>query len=62
MYSFVFQMLIALDLSSHYCCVYSNLLQGTVSHKKLAEDENWLLKIYYGSQEVSYVYLYPAIW
>lgn len=50
--SFSFQMLIALDLASHYCHVYSQLLSGTSSHKKMDADENWILKIYYGSQKV----------
>jgi CDP-diacylglycerol--inositol 3-phosphatidyltransferase len=50
--SFAFQMLIALDLASHYCHVYSQLLSGTSSHKKMDADENWILKIYYGSQKV----------
>lgn len=50
--SFAFQMLIALDLASHYCHVYSQLLSGTESHKKMSADENWILKIYYGSQKV----------
>mmetsp|Transcript_61292 Transcript_61292/g.164636 ORF Transcript_61292/g.164636 Transcript_61292/m.164636 type:complete len:210 (-) Transcript_61292:136-765(-) len=48
--AFGFCMLLALDLASHYCHVYSKLLSGETSHKKLSDDEPWILKIYYGSQ------------
>lgn len=47
--------MLALDLASHYCIVYSQLLQGTVSHKKMAVDTNWLLKIYYHNQLVLFL-------
>lgn len=51
-WNFVFQMLIALDVGSHYCHVFSQLLSGTASHKKLADNESWLLKLYYHNQKV----------
>jgi len=47
--------MLALDLSSHYCIVYSQLLQGTASHKRMGDDTNWLLKIYYHNQYVLFL-------
>eukprot|EP00802_Teleaulax_amphioxeia_P018373 Tamp_18565.p3 GENE.Tamp_18565~~Tamp_18565.p3 ORF type:complete len:163 (+),score=20.05 Tamp_18565:693-1181(+) len=47
--------MLALDLASHYCIVYSQLLQGTASHKKMGDDTNWLLKIYYHNQIVLFL-------
>jgi len=47
--------MLALDLASHYCIVYSQLLQGTASHKKMGDDTNWLLKIYYHNQVVLFL-------
>mmetsp|Transcript_29124 Transcript_29124/g.45645 ORF Transcript_29124/g.45645 Transcript_29124/m.45645 type:complete len:219 (+) Transcript_29124:265-921(+) len=44
--------LLSLDLASHYCHLYSQLLVGAASHKKLAETENWLLRLYYHNTAV----------
>ncbi|EKX38402.1 hypothetical protein GUITHDRAFT_144323 [Guillardia theta CCMP2712] len=34
-YAFLFFVLLSLDLASHYCHVYSQLLAGTSSHKEV---------------------------
>mmetsp|Transcript_14282 Transcript_14282/g.28473 ORF Transcript_14282/g.28473 Transcript_14282/m.28473 type:complete len:218 (-) Transcript_14282:306-959(-) len=49
---FGFYMLLALDLGSHYCMVYSQLLSGTENHKKVSDQATWLLKTYYTNQAV----------
>lgn len=49
-WSLIFQGLISLDLASHYMHMYATLTMGNKgqSHKKIAEDKNWLLRQYYG--------------
>mmetsp|Transcript_38724 Transcript_38724/g.91384 ORF Transcript_38724/g.91384 Transcript_38724/m.91384 type:complete len:219 (+) Transcript_38724:99-755(+) len=51
-YGFCFYMLLALDLASHYCMVYSQLLSGTGNHKEVNAKATWLLRIYYSNQAV----------
>lgn len=48
-YTFIFQLLITIDLASHYIHMYSTLNQGVASHKKIPEDQHWLLRLYYGN-------------
>ena len=48
-YTFIFQILISIDLASHYIHMYSTLNQGVASHKKIPEDQSWLLRLYYGN-------------
>lgn len=43
----VFQALICLDFSSHWFHMYSSLLTGNASHKKVDEKQSWLLYQYY---------------
>uniref|UniRef100_A0A6U2DK63 CDP-diacylglycerol--inositol 3-phosphatidyltransferase n=1 Tax=Hemiselmis andersenii TaxID=464988 RepID=A0A6U2DK63_HEMAN len=52
---FGFNMLLALDISSHYARVYSQLLGGISSHKSVDKQEVWLLRMYYGSQKVLFI-------
>eukprot|EP00284_Hemiselmis_tepida_P002295 CAMPEP_0174949692 /NCGR_PEP_ID=MMETSP1355-20121228/92150_1 /TAXON_ID=464990 /ORGANISM="Hemiselmis tepida, Strain CCMP443" /LENGTH=189 /DNA_ID=CAMNT_0016197259 /DNA_START=39 /DNA_END=605 /DNA_ORIENTATION=+ len=54
-HAFTLNMLLALDMSSHYARVYSQLLSGGTSHKKVDEGEVWLLRVYYGSQKVLFL-------
>lgn len=54
-YTFVFQILIALDLASHYMHMYSTIESGSSSHKTLKKDELWILRLYYGSKTVLFV-------
>ncbi|KAJ3293816.1 CDP-diacylglycerol-inositol 3-phosphatidyltransferase [Borealophlyctis nickersoniae] len=51
----VFQLLIALDLSSHYMHMYASLTTGNTSHKKLDEKSNWLLRQYYTNSNVLFL-------
>ncbi|RIB27996.1 CDP-alcohol phosphatidyltransferase-domain-containing protein [Gigaspora rosea] len=48
----VFQLLISLDLSSHYMHMYSTLTAGASSHKKISESSNRMLRIYYSDNRV----------
>lgn len=50
----VFQLLVALDISSHYMHMYATLSTGSQSHKKI-EKEQWLLYLYYSKREVLFL-------
>ncbi|SCW01114.1 LAFE_0D05380g1_1 [Lachancea fermentati] len=47
----LFQLLVSLDLSSHYMHMYATLSSGGASHKKI-EKEQWLLNLYYSRRSV----------
>ncbi|AET37490.1 CDP-diacylglycerol--inositol 3-phosphatidyltransferase Ecym_1247 [Eremothecium cymbalariae DBVPG len=47
----VFQLLVALDLSSHYMHMYASLSCGEESHKRI-EKNQWLLHLYYSRRDV----------
>ncbi|KAI8912591.1 hypothetical protein EDD86DRAFT_231908 [Gorgonomyces haynaldii] len=51
-FAFVFQVLIALDFSSHYMQMVSTLSTGLQSHKSMRTDTNWLLQLYYTNRLV----------
>lgn len=51
-YLHLFQFLITLDFSSHYIHMYSSLVGGSSSHKKLEGDKHWLLRLYYHNTTV----------
>lgn len=51
-YTFIFQLLITIDLASHYIHMYSTLNQGVSSHKKIPADQHWLLRLYYGNNVI----------
>lgn len=67
-YYVAFQVLVSLDLASHYVHMYAQISAGSASHKSLAKDANWLLKLYYENRtflflvcafnEIFYVALY----
>lgn len=50
-----FQLLLGLDLSSHYMHMYASLTSGAVSHKAIDGRQHWLLRAYYGYQSVLFV-------
>lgn len=54
MWTPVFQILIGLDLSSHYMHMYASLSCGEESHKKI-EKSQWLLHFYYSRRDVLFV-------
>ncbi len=47
-----FQLLTALDISSHYMHMYASLQGGGQSHKTVRADANFLLRLYYTSRLV----------
>ncbi len=69
---FGFQLLIALDLSSHYFQMVSSLTLGLDSHKSLKDSAPWLLRLYYTNRlvlflvcagnEAFFVGLYATYW
>ncbi|SCV00968.1 LANO_0F09450g1_1 [Lachancea nothofagi CBS 11611] len=74
-YAPLFQLLISLDLSSHYMHMYATLSSGGASHKSI-EKEQWLLYLYYSRRSVLftvcafneifylalYLYSFPQLW
>jgi len=54
-YSMLFQLLISLDLSSHYIHMYSSLASGSSSHKKVDVSQGWLLHTYYTNRTVLFL-------
>ncbi|CAO3663861.1 unnamed protein product [Rhizopus stolonifer] len=46
-WTLIFQFLISLDFSSHYMHMYSSMVSGSSSHKKISEGQSWYLRIYY---------------
>lgn len=49
-----FQLLLGLDLASHYMHMYASLTAGSTSHKVLDGRQNWLLRAYYHKQTVMF--------
>jgi CDP-diacylglycerol--inositol 3-phosphatidyltransferase len=54
-YAFLFQVLVALDLSSHYMHMVSSLKSGKESHKSVDEDTPYLMKLYYTDRIVLFL-------
>lgn len=50
-YVLVFQLLVSLDLASHYMHMYSTLSSGSTSHKKVGSQSK-LLQLYYSNTKV----------
>lgn len=48
------QLLLGLDISSHYMHMYAALTSGSGSHKNV-EESNWLLHLYYTNRKVLFV-------
>ncbi|KTW28941.1 hypothetical protein T552_01570 [Pneumocystis carinii B80] len=55
-YTFTFQFLISIDLASHYMHVFSTLSQGSSSHKKIPDDQSWILRQYYQNNVILFVF------
>lgn len=51
-YALLFQILIALDFSSHYMQMVATLSSGLTSHKTMRKDTNWMLYLYYTNKIV----------
>lgn len=54
-YAIVFQMLVSLDLASHYMHMYAMLTSGSTSHKKVGK-ESWILNQYYTNNKVLFTF------
>ncbi|ESK96838.1 cdp-diacylglycerol-inositol 3-phosphatidyltransferase [Moniliophthora roreri MCA 2997] len=71
-YAIFFQALITLDFSSHYMHMYSSLLTGSESHKRVTSDVSRILRWYYtkkwvlflicAANELFFVALYLVKW
>lgn len=48
----LWQLLLGLDLSSHYLQMYASLAAGAASHKAIDPKQHWLLRAYYHRQSV----------
>ncbi|EMF15423.1 CDP-OH_P_transf-domain-containing protein [Sphaerulina musiva SO2202] len=56
-YSVIFQLLISLDLASHYMHMYATLVMGgqTQSHKNVDAKRSWIMNLYYTNKTVLFV-------
>ncbi|KAI5194533.1 CDP-diacylglycerol-inositol 3-phosphatidyltransferase PIS [Aureobasidium subglaciale] len=54
-WAILFQLLISLDLSSHYMHMYATLSMGEHSHKKVDAKRSWLLHLYYSNKAVLFI-------
>ncbi|KAI9276109.1 CDP-alcohol phosphatidyltransferase-domain-containing protein [Sporodiniella umbellata] len=54
-WTLIFQFLISLDFSSHYMHMYSSMVSGSSSHKKISEGQSWYLRIYYTNTIVLFI-------
>ncbi|GAA5817591.1 hypothetical protein MFLAVUS_011139 [Mucor flavus] len=54
-WTMLFQFLISLDFSSHYMHMYSSMISGSSSHKKISEKQSWYLRIYYTNNIVLFI-------
>lgn len=51
-YAVIFQILLALDISSHYMHMYASLTAGAKSHKQVSAESSKLLHLYYTRRDV----------
>ncbi|CEP13823.1 hypothetical protein [Parasitella parasitica] len=54
-WTILFQFLVSLDFSSHYMHMYSSMISGSSSHKKISEKQSWYLRIYYTNNIVLFL-------
>ncbi|KAI9486015.1 MAG: CDP-alcohol phosphatidyltransferase-domain-containing protein [Benjaminiella poitrasii] len=54
-WTILFQFLISLDFSSHYMHMYSSMVSGSSSHKKISEKQNFFLRMYYTNNIVLFI-------
>ncbi|RKP14585.1 CDP-alcohol phosphatidyltransferase-domain-containing protein [Piptocephalis cylindrospora] len=55
-WAFAFQLLISLDISSHYMHMYSSLTLGAKSHKAMDKSSNPILRAYYTDQNILFLF------
>lgn len=51
-YALIFQLLVSLDLASHYMHMYATLQTGGKSHKSIEKESSYLLNLYYTNRNV----------
>lgn len=51
-YALIFQLLVSLDLASHYMHMYATLQTGGKSHKNIDKESSFLLNLYYTNRKV----------
>jgi CDP-diacylglycerol--inositol 3-phosphatidyltransferase len=54
-WTLAWQLLIALDLSSHYMHMYSSLSSGSQSHKAVSQSDSLILYYYYNVRQVLFL-------
>lgn len=54
-YAIVFQILVSLDLASHYMHMYATLTSGSTSHKNVGK-KSWILNLYYTNNKVLFTF------
>lgn len=54
-YTFIWQLLVSLDLASHYMHMYAMMSSGSTSHKNVDEKQSKLLSLYYTNRKVLFV-------
>ncbi|RKP38313.1 CDP-alcohol phosphatidyltransferase-domain-containing protein [Dimargaris cristalligena] len=54
----LFQLLISLDISSHYIHMYSSLVAGAESHKQISDKQNVILRAYYHNNNVLFLFCF----
>lgn len=54
-YCFFWQLLVSLDLSSHYMHMYAMLSAGSTSHKNVDKEQSQILNLYYTNRTVLFV-------
>jgi len=55
-YMFAFQLSMVLDISSHWIHIWASMMQGKSSHKFIDPSQNCILKIYYTSRPVLFLF------
>ncbi|CCX04945.1 CDP-alcohol phosphatidyltransferase-domain-containing protein [Pyronema domesticum] len=55
-YAVLFQVLISLDLASHYMHMYASLDSGATSHKKVEKKRSKILNLYYSNNKVLFTF------
>ncbi|KAK9461913.1 CDP-alcohol phosphatidyltransferase-domain-containing protein [Lipomyces oligophaga] len=50
-----YQILVSLDLASHYMHMYATITSGATSHKKVAKDRSSILSLYYTNSTVLFI-------
>ncbi|TPX33089.1 hypothetical protein SmJEL517_g03927 [Synchytrium microbalum] len=54
-YTLIFQILLSLDISSHYMHMYATMMSGAISHKQIPKNANPLLRLYYSNAIVLFL-------